>query len=82
MKAFRKGLPDGPAVDEEHDCVGQGSESSLWLLGAPLSISSAWPLPLLPRVVSTAAGPHSFLLSRGQQWFPGKWRGPWVKGRY
>lgn len=49
----------------------------LWLLlGAPLSISSAWPLPLPARVVSTVAGPHSFLLSRGQQWFPGKWRGP------
>lgn len=34
------------------------------------------PSHFLPTVVSTAAGPHSFLLSRGQQWFPGKWRGP------
>lgn len=62
---------------KDSDCVGQGSvPTPLWLLiGAPYCFTSPWslPLPAQPRLPSRSS---LSLLSRGQQCFPGKQRGP------
>lgn len=63
---------------KESDWLGQRSEPSpVWPpIGAPLSFNSLWPLPLPAPELSSLLVFILFLLPRGQQWCPGKRKGP------